>query len=223
MSRRRTVGAGLIGAVVGALALAGAISAANPSKEKIALTPAGKAQAKAEVLRRADLGAGWSGGFKKVVLTGGMPCSNYRPKQSDLVVIGGAESSFRKPPFFIDDEAQVLRTSAMVRRDWQRTVVAPQVVPCLRQGFAKDIGSAGKLVSFGHVAFPHVATFTRAFRAVGSVKTGQGTVQIEIDFVAIGAGRNEITLELSGPTAARATLTQAERQMARLLAHRLRS
>jgi hypothetical protein len=225
MSRRRTVGAGLIGAVAVALALAGAISAANPSsKEKIALTPAGKAQAKAEVLRRADLGAGWSGGFKKVNPAGAaMPCSNYRPKQSDLVLIGAAETNFQKAPFVIDDEAQVLKGPAMVRRDWQRTVVAPQVVPCLRQGFTKAMGSSGTLVSFGRVAFPRVATFTRAFRAVGSVKTGQGTVQIEIDFVALGAGRNEITLELSGPTAARTTLTHAERQMARLLARRLRS
>jgi hypothetical protein len=205
-----------------ALLAVGSVLAANPSKEKIALTAAGKAHARTEVVRRADLGAGWSGGFKKPDLSSTMPCPNYRPKQSDLVLIGVAETSWRKQPFEIDSEAQVLRTAAMVRRDWQRTVLAPQVVPCLRTGFAKALGSKGKLVSFGRVAFPHLATYTRAFRVVAKIKTPLGSIPVEIEFLLLGTGRNELTLTLTGPKAARATLARTEARLGRLLAHRAR-
>lgn len=202
------------------LIAAGGVLGANPSKEKIALTAAGKARARTEVVRRADVGAGWSGGFKKPDLSSTMPCPNYRPKQSDLVLVGAAETTWRQQALEIDSEAQILRTSAMVRRDWQRTVLAPEVVPCLRQGFAKALGSGGKLVSFGRVAFPHVATYTRAFRVVAKVKTPVGAIPVEIEFLALGAGRNELTLTLTGPKAARASLTHTEARLARLLARR---
>jgi hypothetical protein len=203
------------------LLVAAGVWAASPGKEKIARTAAGNAQARAEVVRRPDVGAGWSGGFKKPDLSSTMPCSGYHPKQSDLVMVGAAETTWHKQIFEIDSEAEVLRTAAMVRLDWQRTVVAPQVPACLRQGFSKSLGASGKLVSFGRVAVPRVTTETRAFRAVADVKSGGLSIRFEIDLVAIGAGRNEITLMVSGPRAARASLTRTERRLARLLAHRV--
>lgn len=220
MSRR--VSFGLLAAVGVALISAGVVLAGNPSKEKIALTAAGNKQARAEVLHRADVGAGWSGGLRKPHLPATLHCS-YRPRQSDLVVVGASESIWQKPGFVLDSGAQVLRTAAMVRKDWRRTVLAPPVTPCLRQSFAKSLGSAGKLVSFGRVAFPHVATRTRAYRAVADVKSSLGTVPLDIDFVAFGAGRNELNVTISGPKAARSSLKRIEIRWARLLARRARS
>jgi hypothetical protein len=202
---------------------AGVVAAGNPGKEKIALTAAGNKQAKAEVLHRADVGAGWKGGFKKPQLSSTMPCSNYRPKQSDLVLTGAAESLWQKPLFLIQNEAQVLRTKAMVHHDWQRTVLAPQVLPCLRHGFAKGLGSSGKLVSFGRIAFPRIAPETRAFRAVAKVQTSAGPVVLDLDFVALGVGRNELTLQFTAPKAAGSSLKRIETRWARLLARRARS
>ncbi len=206
-----------------ALVAAGVAWAADPGKEKIAFTAAGQAQAKREVLRRADLGKGWSGGSRKPDLSSSMPCSAYRPKQSDLVVTGAAETTWQAQGFQVDSVAQVLRTAAMVRLDWQRTILAPQVLPCLRQGFASSVGSSGKLVSFGRAGFPGVARYTRAFRAVFDVKTGTGTVPVEIDFVALAAARNEVTLTMTGPAAQRSVLHDAEVRMARALAGRMRA
>lgn len=206
-----------------ALVAAGVVlAAATPTKEKIALTAAGNAQAKAEVVRRTDVGPGWKGGFKKPDLSSSMPCTNYKPKQSDLVLIGVAETTFSSPPFAVDSEAQVLRTSSMVRRDWQRTILDPRVIPCLRQGFTKALGSSSKLVSFRRIAFPQVTPLTRAFRAVFKVNTQLGQVPVEIDFLAMGSGRNELTLTLSGPAAARASLHGTAVRQARRLAARLR-
>jgi hypothetical protein len=211
---------GLIAVTFVALAVTGAALAGSPSKEKIALTAAGNAQAKAEVVRRADVGSGWKGGFKKPDLTASMPCTSYRPKQSDLVLIGAAQTTFSRTALEVDSEAQVLRTAAMVRRDWQRTILDRRVIPCLRQGFTKALGSRAKLVSFRRIAFPHVAPLTRAFRAVASVSTQFGPVTLQIDFVAIGSGRNELTLTVTGPTVARSSLHATEVRLARLLAAR---
>lgn len=219
----RAVVRGLIAVTIVAFAGAGVALAGSPTKEKIALTPAGNAQARAEVVRRVDLGPGWKGGFKKPDLSSSMPCTSYRPKQSDLVLIGAAETTFSRPPLSVDSEAQVLRTAAMVRRDWQRTILDPRVIPCLRQGFAKELGSTARLVSFRTVAFPHTAALTRAFRAVFKVNTQIGAISVDIDFVAMGSGRNELTLVLSGPTTARADLHANAVRLARILVGRVRA
>jgi hypothetical protein len=216
------VSSGLLAAVVVASISAGVVVAGNPSKEKIALTAAGNKLARAEVLHRGDVGAGWSGGFRKPHLPATLPCS-YRPKQSDLVVVGAAEGIWQKTAFVVDSQAQVLKTAAMVQKDWRRTVLDPQVAPCLRRGLVKGLGAGQKLVSFGRVAFPHIAPLTRAYRAVVKVKTAEGSIPVEIDIVAIGVGRNELNLTISGPKAAGASLKHIETRMARLVARRARS
>jgi hypothetical protein len=217
-ARRFVVG---VAAVVVALFAVGIVVAANPDKERISFTAAGRAQAKAEVVRRADLGAGWRGGLKKPDLSSTMPDCSYRPKQSDLVLIGAAESTWQKQLFEVDSETQVLRTPTMVRLDWQRTVLAPQVQPCLRKGLAKSLGSHAKLVSFSRVAFPHVARYVRAYRVVADVKTTAGALPVEIDVVVLEAGRSEVTLTLTGLAAAKAALHSEDVRLARLLVHRL--
>ncbi|HKN62841.1 MAG TPA: hypothetical protein VJV76_00770 [Gaiellaceae bacterium] len=205
-----------------ALVAAGAVLAADPGKEKIARTAAGNAQARSEVLRRADLGKGWSGGFKKPSLSSTEPCS-YRPKQSDLVLVGAAETTWSRPlAREVESEAQILRTPAMVRRDWRRTVTAPQVLPCLRQGFKKVLGPQVKALSVRRVAFPRVATYTRAFRLRARVESEAGAVPIEIDVVVLGGGRSEITLTLSAIGSGRGALQADALRLARVLAHRVR-
>lgn len=221
MVRRGRFPLGLAAAAGVALVAAGAVLADNPGKEKIARTPAGNAQARAEVLRRADLGKGWSGGFRKPVFNAKLPCS-YRPKQSDLVIVGAADTRWDKPAYEIESEAQVLRTAAMVRRDWRRTVVAPQMLPCLRQAFKKALGSHGKVVSVRVIPFPHLATYTRAWRFLAKVKDPSGgTVPIESDFVALGSGRNELSLTLTAFGAPTASVHADALRLARVLAHRL--
>lgn len=203
------------------LVTAGVATASSPSKEKIAYTAAGQAKAKAEVLRRTDLPGQWTGGKRKPDVSSTLPCS-YKPKQDDLVLIGAAESDWRQPGFQVTSEAQVLRTATMVRHDWQRTILAPQVVPCLRQGFEKTLGTGATLVSFGRVASPHLASLTQAFRAVFDVKSGSTAVPVEIDILALGSGRNELTLTLTGISAAKSILRAQEARLGKRLAGRMR-
>jgi hypothetical protein len=219
----RKVPLGSAVAVGVALVAAGTVLAGNPGKETIARTPAGNARARAEVLRRADFGKGWSGGLRKPDLNSHEPCS-YRPKQSDLVVVGAAESRWQRSGEAVDGQAQVLRTAAMARRDWRRTVIAPQELPCLRQAFRKLLGSRGKLVSIRRVAFPHVADRTYAFRIRARVDNGAGgTVPFESDAFALSAGRDEISVLLTAAGTARSSLHADALRLARVLAHRMHS
>jgi hypothetical protein len=69
------------------------------------------------------------------------------------------------------------------------------------------------------VAMRGNATRTRAFRAVAKV----GSIPVDIGFVVLGVGRNELTLMVSGPRSARRSLTHIETHLARLLGRRARS
>lgn len=211
-----------VGAVVVVLlALAGTAAA---DKEKIQLTKAGQAAARAAVVRRADLGpaSGWTGGAKKPVLTQTLPCP-YHPKQSDLVLIGAAQTVWKHAGLQFDSEAQVLQTPAMVRLDWQRTVLAPQMLPCVRSELVKGLGTSARLVSLKALAFPRLASYTRAYRALVDVRAGTGSIRVMIDLVLVGRGRTEITLSTTAQAAASPFVLPAEKRLALLLLSRVRT
>ena len=203
------------------VAIGGAL-AASPSTWKIARTAAGNAAAMSETLRKSDLGAGWTGGSKKPDLTSTMPCSNYRPKQSDLTVVGAARAVWGSNGLEVDDSATLLRTARMVKLDWKRTVTAPQVLPCVRRGFKKQAGQ--KLISLAWVrGFPHLGSMSRAYRVVQELKGSLGdTTRIEFDIVAIGGGRSELSLIVGGPASKARAIRETELRLARIVAARLK-
>jgi hypothetical protein len=214
----------IVGVAAGVAASVAVASIAD--KEQIHLTNAGQAAARAAVLTKADLGTapGWTGGAKKPDLSSTPPCPGFRPKQSDLVVNGAAETVFKQPAIQFDSEAQVLQTAHMVKLDWQRTVLAPQVLPCLRTAAAKSAGTSASVVSIRRMAFPHVATYTNAIRILLDVKTSASTtpVKVFVDLVLVGKGRTEITLTTTAPLLANAAVRAAEVRLARMLAGRIR-
>jgi hypothetical protein len=218
--RRRTA-IGLLGATLTALVSAGGALA---DKEKVHLTPTGNAAARAVVVKRADLGggSGWTGGMKKPDLSSTLGCTTYEPKQSDLVLVGTARSSWTATGLQIDSQAQVLQTSTMVRLDWQRSVLAPQVLPCLRSGLAKKLGGSRRFVSFEQIGFPKLATYSHRYRALVDVDTASGTLRVMVDIVLIGRGRTEITLTSTSLYSARSAVEAAELDLARRLAARVR-
>lgn len=222
MDARLRAGALAAAGAAAALALAGTAAADKP---RVSLTRAGNAAARAVVVQRADLGsaAAWTGGAKKPDLSSKFPCSGYQPKQSDLVVMGAARSTWQATGIEIDSESEVLQTPAMVGLDWQRSVLAPQVVPCLRSGLATRLGASGRLVSFGRVGFPSVASDARKYRALVDVTSGSATVRVMIDVVLLGSGRTEITLMTTAPLAADSSVGPAELRLARLLVSRVRA
>jgi len=205
-----------------ALVVVAGASASNPGKQKIELNAADQARARAVVLRRSDLGAGWSGGRIKPDLTSQVSCASYHPKVSDLVVTGAAESQFRGTGIVVENEVEIFRTAAMVDRDWRRSIV-PAAVPCLRRTLTKGLGAQAKVLSFRRIPFPKVGAHSAAFRGIVAVSALGQTVRVLLDIVLVGKGRTEISLDATAPAAAARVVSSAERRLARTLAARAHS
>ena len=221
----KQLSAGALAVLVAALAVAAAGAAGDPGREKIRLNAADQAAARAVVIRRADLGAasGWRGGATKPDLSSTTTCANYHPKQSDLVLTGAAESHWARGELDLDSEGQVLRSARMVKRDWQRSVLAPGFIPCLRTKLAKALGKHAKLVSFSRIAVPHVAQYAAAFRLLADVKAGGRTVRVVLEPVLFGRGRTEISLIVTSAGASTASASAVAERLARTLIARARA
>ena len=194
-----------------------ALASSLPNKEQIHFNPADQAAAAQAVLRKADLGSGWSGGRTKPDLSSKMSCAGYEPKQSDLVLTGAAQSVYGSTGIQIQSIAQVLKTHAMVAKDWQRTVVDPRAIACLRRTLSKGLSSQERLVSFGQVAFPRLTRYSRALRAVIEVSAQGRKVRVLADFVLVGRSRTELTLSVTAPFAVHTSLSRSEVKLARRL------
>jgi len=218
MGRRVTI-ASVVAVVLatGAGALAG-----GGNKQQIRFNAADQAAARAAVMRKSDLGSapGWSGGARKPDLSADESCPNFNPKQSDLVLTGAAETEFSQAALDFDSEAQVLATARMVKLDWQRVVLTPGLLPCLRSQTAP---AGAKLVSLRKIPFPRLATYTAAFRLVTDVRASGSTVRLFVDIVLVGRNRTEITLRTTAPYTARAAVKAAEVRLARILVGRIRA
>jgi hypothetical protein len=203
-------------------------AAASADHTQVQLTPAGQAAARAVVLKRADLGNGaaWTGGAGKPSQsspTTEPSCPGFHPKQSDLVEIGYAKTVWKAPGLRITSEATVMKTAAMVRLDWKRTVT-PRLLPCLRSIVATESHPASmRLVSIRKIPFPQVATRAAAYRILVDVDTSVGTVPAMADFAIFYRGRTEVYLTFTAPAAWEPTVGQAEIRLARLLASRVQS
>ena len=100
-------------------------------------------------------------------------------------------------------------------------MLAPQTLPCLRSGLAKGLGAAQRLVSLRRIAFPRVATYTRAYRAVVDVKVATGTVRVLIDLLVFGSGQTEVTLSTTAPLTAARAIKAADVRLAKRLTARI--
>lgn len=215
----------LIAASLGLVAAAVAEPAsAPPSRERVHFTAADQAAAGDAVLRRADLGStGWTGGRVKPDVTSGLVCRGYVPKQSDLVLTGAAETAWGRAGLQVRSVAQVLKSRAMVARDWERTVADPRAVTCLRGAVTKGLSSSERLVSFRRLSFPRLARYATAYRALIDVSVQGTRARVLADLVLVGHSRTELTLMLAAPAAAAASISAAEVRLARGLLARARA
>jgi hypothetical protein len=210
----------LLAGVTSAVA-SSALQSGTPNRERVRLNSADQAAARAAVLRRGDLGSGWTGGARTAPAPSTVTCPGYQPKQSDLVRTGAAEARFQHTGLVLQTDAQVLKTRAMVARDWQRSVADPRASSCLRHMLSKQLPSNERLVSFKKRAFPRLAKYAAAYRLLVRVHAQGQTVLVVVDLVVVGRSRTELTLTMSAPAAARSSLPAAEVRVARALLARV--
>lgn len=201
----------------------GAAASSPPNREQVRYNPADQTAARAAILRRGDFGSGWTGGVRKPDPPSVVNCPGYEPKQTDLVLTGAAEALFQHAGLILQSDAQVLKTRAMVAKDWKRSVTNPRALPCLRHLFAKQLPSSSRLVSFRRIAFPRLTRYAAAYRMLIRVRAQGHSVLLLIDIVLVGRSRTELTLTVSAPAAARATISAAEVRIARLLLWRVQA
>jgi hypothetical protein len=209
-----------------ALAVAGVAAAAAPERPQVRFNAADRAAARAVVLKRADLAnaPGWEGGTQKLSLSEPSPCTDFRPKQRDLVVTGGAHTLYSHPAGIVfDSEAYVLRTRRMVRLDWQRVIRNREFAACLRTSAEKGLGAQGRVLAVSRLRFPQVAPLTAAYRLLIELSVAGTRQKMFFDTVFLGRGRTELTLTTTARFAERNRLAGVSQRLARRLVARARA
>jgi hypothetical protein len=198
-------------------------SVAAADDYKRAIEERDQTAATAAVLRKADFGAlQVTGGPTKPDTSTDERCSYYNPKESDLVLTGEAESSWRGAFMEFSSDVTVLRSPQMVATDWARSFTPAPFLRCMRELAQKGLGSTGRIVSVERFAFPRIGTRTVAFRVVTDVAASSGEkVRMMVDFVIFSQGRTEALLSTTAPYAARAALHPVEIALTRKIAARL--
>jgi hypothetical protein len=181
--------------LVAALLALGLVAEAQANKTKI--NKADQAAADGSLLKLSQLPAPftWKGGKTTSAGSGGSSfnCKGFKPKSSDLVTTGKADATFTAQGVQLQDHAELLQSAKMVSDDFARTFV-PALVPCLTTTFTHTITDLVVLKA-GRVTFPQVATYAAAYRIIFKITPkGKPSEEGIVDFVALGAGRKELTL-----------------------------
>jgi hypothetical protein len=219
----------LVALIIGALTVA-AVAMARTTNEAGAVrtsqaaqrhyTAGDQALARSIVLKASDLGSAsiWTGGVSAADTSQPRTCANFHPRQSDLMITGDVQSDYTHAAggMQFHDEAQIMKTAKMVRLDWQRNVLDPNALPCLRTFLAKNLVGDTQLVSLKRLSLPRLATYTAGYRAL----VDENGVRNMIDVLFVGRNRTELTLEVSAPYSSRSKVEQAELRLARLLVSR---
>ena len=173
------------------LALAAALTlaveaSASTGTQPVKFNAADQASARAAVVQRGDVPSSFKGGLVKPDLSD-VTCANYRPKNSDLVLTGAAESTWQGSDRFIDSSVHLLRSSRMVQLDFQRSVSLTGVRCVLTNAGAKK-------VTVSEVALPALGPNQGGYRASFQTSDNGRTVTSILELAVIGKGRFELTL-----------------------------
>ena len=159
-----------------------------------AITSADQALAKAMLLRKSDLAAGFTASPQ------GKDPNFYCAAldESDLTLTGDAESpdfALQAPGriFSIASSAQIYRSSNQALASWRRSTSAAGE-RCAARGLASVIArSGGTFHSLERVAFPEVAPLTVSYRVTAELASGQQKVPAYFDVVVLERGRAQVT------------------------------
>ena len=197
--------------------VAGVASAAVRDNPTVRINATDQKLAKATVLRKDDLVAGWKGGFVKP-LGEAVAWPGYTHK--GLVVTGAAATSLEKGGSYVDTNVWVLQTREMAQLDGRRMTATP-VLDEIRSVY-EDVPASVRLVSVSHIAgFPKVAPVTIAVRAVLDVTYKAGETRRYIDdYIDLVKDRSAIGLNLTTLYAARDNARANEIAFAKLLVER---
>jgi hypothetical protein len=219
------IAAAVVALASGAIAAAGTSHVSHSSSTAQRLyNSSDQALARSILLKGADLGPSstWSGGRTVPDTSQPRTCANFNPRRSDLVITGDAESDYTAAGgVTYRNEVQIMKTAHMVRLDWQRDIVDPAALPCLRTYVASSLPAGENLVSLTRLSVPRVAMYAAGYRAlIDQHFTNKRTVRTMIDVLFVGRNRTELTLESTATYASHAAVERTEFRLAHLLVAR---
>jgi hypothetical protein len=179
------------GLAVALLAAAGeALATHGDPQEK--LTPADNARARAMLLRKSDLGPGYTS-TKPSTAEPHFYCRAL--DESDLTVTGDAESpEFERGFVFASSVAQVYESVADAAASWKRGTSAAGercARVLLRKGFARE---GVRLVSMRRLVFPRVSSRSIAYRVELAGESQGVAVTVVLDLVVLMHSRAQAAL-----------------------------
>jgi hypothetical protein len=211
--------------VAALVAVTAAVAAPDPRDEQRRIAPADQSLARAGLLRRADLRAGWRKVTDRPDNSDDTRCPGYNPDMSAFTITGEAESHFRHAAGgSIDSFVEVYSSEGDARGDF-RAGAKPALAKCLRKVITDEIesdtsGVQGTVVSSRMLRTPRICgcSGTAAYRLVTEVRSGNRRVRVFMDLLVFQKGRSIGGLMITtGLTPLRDRLV-----LAQLMANRLR-
>jgi len=180
-------------ALLFAFLVASASALATHQDPQERLTKADNARARAMLVKRTDLPAG----FRPQLSTGADPhvdCS-ASVSESDLTLTGDAEGQqLALGVTFVSSAARIYESVADASVSWRRSTSTAGIT-CATQVLRREFAKQGvSLVSLRKVAFPRVAERSVAYRVELSAMTAQGTAPVFVDIVALQRSRSQATV-----------------------------
>ena len=205
--------------VAAALVSLACVTTALADAPAVKISAADQAKAVAGLLTRSDLGSGWVGGMIAPSPLTPPSCPGFNPKESDLTVTGHADArfTFAAGGVELDQDVQVLASTADVDKDFQRTI-SPQLGQCL----AHQLAHLSKVVAVTvrRVPFPPTGTVSAVYRAFVEVRSGKSQGTLLSDYVFFGEGRVEYEFTIIAPVGTGSQLPRFELELAQILLKR---
>jgi hypothetical protein len=210
------VAAKLVAAALVGVAFTGSALADSPT---VRITSGDEAKASALLLQRSDFGAGWQGGQVKTAPLTAPNCPGFDPKESDLVVTGHADArySFAPAGVELDQDVEILKSAAMVRQDFARSI-SPLLGRCIGYQLKRLRNVLSAPVE--QIPFPATGSVSAVYRATIRLKGGGAHGTLLSDYVFFGEGRVEYEFTVVAPIGAADQLSRWELGLAQILLRR---
>src|SRR4029079_8482983 len=196
-----------------------AAAAAAADAPTVRITKADQAKAESALLQLSDFGVGWTGGKRTPSKLTAPKWPGLDPEESDLTGTGHAEARFTytRGSVVFDQDNQVLESEKAVNTDFAR-VIQPKLKDCLAYELKQS--GKGQIVSVvvRELPFPKLGTHSAAYRGTMVLRAGGGRkVTFVSDFVFIGQGRYEYSLNVVAPAVLGGELASFEQSIAQKL------
>ncbi len=177
--------------VVVALALGAGTALAAKGDPRKDLTAADNARARSMLVRKADLGPGFTSSPGSPQTVGYCRALD----ESDLTLTGEAESpNFARAIVFVSSAAQVYESAADASASWRRAT-SPAGDRCQQQLLRRGFRAQGvEFTSMRRTPFPKVAPRTVAYRVQLSTTAQGTTVKVFVDYVVLMHSRAQVAL-----------------------------